>query len=221
MSLRKPPTLTPALLASNRRNAGKSTGPRTARGKAWSRLNRMRNGMRSPECVSFLRALLDAPPGYVQETAEALLGPKPVVHPLFREFAELCVQIEIGICNGQQWWREPGEQKKNSFFSVRSRNVIENKRQRNSKLQQTQQLIENKPVARTSGKLSLSCSKAMRYIGATSPWGRTRNVNCSKWGQTGDSLRQITCFRRVTRFPQSEALFCLSPTTNQQSPQSP
>ncbi|MGD0223598.1 MAG: hypothetical protein ABSF71_14795, partial [Terriglobia bacterium] len=26
----------PALLASNRRNAKKSTGPRTARGKAWS-----------------------------------------------------------------------------------------------------------------------------------------------------------------------------------------
>ena len=33
MSLRKSPTLTPALLEANRRNARKSTGPRTARGR--------------------------------------------------------------------------------------------------------------------------------------------------------------------------------------------
>jgi hypothetical protein len=46
MSLRKSRTLTPALLASNRRNAKKSTGPRTAQGKAWSRLNRLRNEWR-------------------------------------------------------------------------------------------------------------------------------------------------------------------------------
>ena len=53
MSLRKSPTLTLALLASNRRNAKKSTGPRTARGKAWSWLNRFRDGMRSMEYVNF------------------------------------------------------------------------------------------------------------------------------------------------------------------------
>lgn len=33
MSLRKSPTLTTALLASNRRNAKKSTGPRSVRGQ--------------------------------------------------------------------------------------------------------------------------------------------------------------------------------------------
>ena len=38
MSLRKSPWMTPALLASNRRNAKESTGPQTLRGKAWSRL---------------------------------------------------------------------------------------------------------------------------------------------------------------------------------------
>jgi hypothetical protein len=48
VSLRKSPTLTPALLAANRRNAKKSTGPRTARGKAWSRLNSLRHGCHSP-----------------------------------------------------------------------------------------------------------------------------------------------------------------------------
>ena len=33
MSLRKPPTLTPALLAANRRNAQRATAPRTEEGK--------------------------------------------------------------------------------------------------------------------------------------------------------------------------------------------
>jgi hypothetical protein len=47
MSLRKSPCLTPALFASNRRSTKKSAGPRTARGKAWSQLNHMRDGWHS------------------------------------------------------------------------------------------------------------------------------------------------------------------------------
>ena len=81
MSLRKSPTLTPALLDSNRRNARKSTGPKTARGKAWSRLNHLRNGARSSEYISFVEALLDAPPGQVGVTARDILLSKPVIHP--------------------------------------------------------------------------------------------------------------------------------------------
>ena len=67
MSLRKSPTLTPALLASNRRNAKKSTGPRTAQGKAWSRLSRLQARTRSPEYINFVKALADAPLGQVGE----------------------------------------------------------------------------------------------------------------------------------------------------------
>ena len=96
MSLRKSPTLTPALLASNRRNARKSTGPRTARGKAWSRLNRLRSGARSPEYKSFLNALCYAPPGLVEEAARAFLSSQPVVHPLYMRMAEMVVQAESG-----------------------------------------------------------------------------------------------------------------------------
>ncbi len=44
MRLRKPPTRTPATLAANRANALKSTGPRTARGKARVALNRLKRG---------------------------------------------------------------------------------------------------------------------------------------------------------------------------------
>lgn len=98
MSLRRSPTLTSALLASNRRNAEKSTGPRNARGKAWSRLNRLRNGMRSPEYLSFVNALFDAPPGRVGLTARALLSSKKAHHPLFVEMAEMILQTEIDMC---------------------------------------------------------------------------------------------------------------------------
>jgi hypothetical protein len=44
MSLRKRPTLTPALLAANRANAKKSTGPRTVRGKNRIVLNGLKHG---------------------------------------------------------------------------------------------------------------------------------------------------------------------------------
>jgi hypothetical protein len=109
MSLRKSPTLTPALLNSNRRNARKSTGPKTARGKAWSRLNRLRHGARSPEYISFVEALLDAPGGQVGVTAQAILLSKPALHPMFREIAEISVQAEIDICDRSRLRRAQGK----------------------------------------------------------------------------------------------------------------
>jgi len=47
MPLRRSPVLTSASLAARRANALKSTGPRTARGKAWSCLNALRHGGRA------------------------------------------------------------------------------------------------------------------------------------------------------------------------------
>jgi hypothetical protein len=44
MSLRKRPALTPKLLAANARNASKSTGPRTRRGKFFSSSNGWKGG---------------------------------------------------------------------------------------------------------------------------------------------------------------------------------
>ncbi len=108
MSLRKSPCLTPALLASNRRNAKKSTGPRTARGKAWSQLNHMREGSRSPEYLRLVTALLNAPPGRVEATAEALLSSRLAVHPLFTELAEISVQVEVDMVNAERWRQSEG-----------------------------------------------------------------------------------------------------------------
>jgi hypothetical protein len=55
MSLRQTPTLTPALLAANRRNAQKSTGPRSEAGKRRVRLNGLKHGLR---CNSFRESLI-------------------------------------------------------------------------------------------------------------------------------------------------------------------
>ncbi len=96
MSLRKSP-MTPARLEANRRNAQKSTGPRTPRGKSQSRLNRLRSGARSRLYRDLLLALSDAPPGAIVETARAALTPaQPVVHPLFAQLVEIFRQAEIG-----------------------------------------------------------------------------------------------------------------------------
>ena len=97
MSLRKSPTRTPALLAANRRNAKKSTGPRTARGKAWTRFNSLRHGLRSPEYIQFRTTLLDAPAGRVERTATILLAARQIRHPIFLEAAEEHLQAEIEI----------------------------------------------------------------------------------------------------------------------------
>jgi len=99
VSLRKSPTMTPALLASNRLNAKKSTGPRTALGKARSRLNHFRHGMRSPDFIKFFKAVHDAPLGEVGKTADTLLASQLVVHPLFTHIAEAWVDADVEMCN--------------------------------------------------------------------------------------------------------------------------
>ncbi len=105
MALRKSPTLTPALLAANRRNAQKSTGPRTARGKVWSRLNGFRTGARSRLYLDLWPALLYAPPCRVAETARALLTPEELAHPQLAQVVEICVEAEIAIVREARWLR--------------------------------------------------------------------------------------------------------------------
>jgi hypothetical protein len=98
MSLRKPPTMTPARLEANRRNATKPTGPRTARGKVQSRLNGLRKGNRSTAYRDLLRAIMYAPPGMVGPTARGLLTPEQALHPLFADLVEVACEAEIEVC---------------------------------------------------------------------------------------------------------------------------
>jgi epoxyqueuosine reductase QueG len=94
MSLRKSPTRTPALLEANRRNARKSTGPRTARGKTQTGMNAWRNGGRSRLRRHLWVTLLNAPPGRVEAWAKALMTTEMNLNPHMREVAEIIIQAE-------------------------------------------------------------------------------------------------------------------------------
>ena len=117
MSLRQSPTLTPALLAANRRNARKSTGPRTARGKAQARMNALRRGDRSRLRRGLLVSLLNAPPGGVARLAHALLTPEMSLCPLLRQTAEVVIQAEREVAASfHQTCLRQKRMQKESFF---------------------------------------------------------------------------------------------------------
>jgi len=126
MSLRKSPTLTTAALEANRRNAQKSTGPRTRRGKAQSRMNALRSGWYSPTYRKLCWALADAPPYSIGRTARAILSPEQLANPVFAELVEITLEAEGEVDGRPQVERR--EREKNFFSWQRSRNVIENKR---------------------------------------------------------------------------------------------
>ena len=119
MSLRKSPTLTPALLASNRRNAKKSTGSRTAWGKAWSRLNRILDGWQWPECSNLVKAPIrctarhrcgDGPSSACFQTGHS---------PLSCEEWGLSIQTDIDIWVEVRWfWGNEKEKEKEFFFAT-------------------------------------------------------------------------------------------------------
>jgi len=79
MSLRKSPTRTPALLAANRANAQKCTGPRTPDGKARVALNALRDGLKARDLFFLLaksRRALEEFSGLYRALDAALLPEK-------------------------------------------------------------------------------------------------------------------------------------------------
>jgi hypothetical protein len=89
MSLRKSPTMTPARLAANRLNALNSTGPRTARGKAQSRMNALRSGVSSLFMLNLVNTLLAAPPCAFEQTVAAVLTPQQARNPVIADAVEV------------------------------------------------------------------------------------------------------------------------------------
>ncbi|MGA3326428.1 MAG: hypothetical protein ABSF45_18305 [Terriglobia bacterium] len=99
MSLLKPRPMTPARIAACRRNALKSTGPRTERGKAQSSLNALRSGRYSPRYGVLWEAFLQAPGVPVEEMARILLTPEEAWHPVFAERVDLLREVEIEMAS--------------------------------------------------------------------------------------------------------------------------
>jgi hypothetical protein len=60
MSLRQPSTMTPAQLEAKRRNAQKSSGPRTIRGKVQACLHGLGEGLWASFYYDFIRLLMAA-----------------------------------------------------------------------------------------------------------------------------------------------------------------
>jgi len=85
MSRVKPRVMNPAHRAANRRNAQRSNGPRTARGKAQALLNGLRHGHCPPAYRQFWLALWEAPPGTpVATTVRTLITRRKPATPCLR-----------------------------------------------------------------------------------------------------------------------------------------
>jgi len=81
MSWRQQQPVSSSRLAANRRNAQKSTGPRTAAGKSRSSLNALRKGRRSQTIKLLWNIILNAPPGQVVKIARRIMTPAQLALP--------------------------------------------------------------------------------------------------------------------------------------------
>jgi len=109
--------LSPARLAANRRNARQSTGPRSARGRAQSRLNRLRDGSRSRLFQDLRWKLMDAPPAAVARTARRTMTPELARHPLFAELGRVFCQAEAEVTLTRRALREERNAQKDCFYT--------------------------------------------------------------------------------------------------------
>jgi len=164
MSLRRSPTLTPALLAANRNNAKKSTGPRTARGKAAIRWNGLRTGNSCPEYLNFFTALLNASPQMMGGVARALSDANLRLHPLFREAAELAVQAEALVCADQRWLSPPPvKSKKKKFSRTKAGMLLKTKNWLKTGHSKHLYPLENNKLSSKLGKLHTNSLESNRY----------------------------------------------------------
>jgi len=118
MPLRKSPTLTPAMLEAHRRNAKKSTGPRTAQGKAQTRMNARRGGGRSGLWREFAMALFFAPPGGVERAVQRLLTPELARHRAFAEHAGVAIEAALPEMDRLRQVKALGRRKEKKIVSI-------------------------------------------------------------------------------------------------------
>jgi len=145
MSLRKPYVLPPARLAANRRKARQSTGPRSARGKAQSRLNRLRDGSRSRLYQDLLWEFMDAPPAAVARTARRTMTPELAGHPLFAELGRVFCQAEVEVALTRRALREKPNPQKDCFYANEATKSMKTRRRQ---AKRSQKRTPNEPFFR-------------------------------------------------------------------------
>ena len=130
MSLRKPPTMTPARIEANRRNARKSTGPRTERGKAQVRFNALKNGNHSRLYMDFRMSLLHLPP-YAVLGPRKFLTPEMARHQLFADALDTAIWAEMQTCLAYREIRElssrPTPRRGNYFLPIKATMLLKTK----------------------------------------------------------------------------------------------
>jgi hypothetical protein len=147
MSLPKPSTMTSARLEANRRNARRSTGPRTTRGKAQARLNGLGHGPWAPFYYDFKMLLMEAPPHELEKAVPTVLTPEETDSRLFKGLMGTIQQADFELAMHLRKAYRVGSRKEDFNSDVRSRNVVENKRQLPG---DPSMLLKNKQVSRFS-----------------------------------------------------------------------
>ena len=128
MSLRKSYVSSPARLAANRRNARQSTGPRSARGNAQSRLIRLRDGSRSRLFQDLQWTLMASPPTAVARTARRSMTPGLAAHPSFAELGRIFCQAGVEAVLTRRALREEGNEQKDCFYANEATKCMKTRR---------------------------------------------------------------------------------------------
>ena len=115
--MRKPMSVTPAKLQANRRNAQKSTGPRTANGKAVSKMNSLKHGLLAQTVIVRGHKLKESPNEFkklCQEFYAELAPVGPVEEMLVDQIISLTWRLrrartaetgEIALSVDTGWWK--------------------------------------------------------------------------------------------------------------------
>jgi len=123
MSLRKSPTLTPALVAGNRHNAPLSRGPSTAAGKENSQRNSRKHGLYARDGAEFGRSLqaLGEKPAEFDQLYESLLAAYRPEDPLWARQVEDLARL---------YWRRARLDRIKNALLLRQRATDERERER-------------------------------------------------------------------------------------------
>jgi hypothetical protein len=126
MPLRKSPERTPAFLAAHRANVRKSTGPRTAEGKARGRLNALKHGGRSALLTGFIHSL-GLPPRVIKPLCTTTRAPFERIGPVQMSLLRWWLAREWGPDSHRfyQFLRKAAEQERQAAAGVLQHSFLE------------------------------------------------------------------------------------------------